>query len=438
MFEQFYLFIQKSFQFEGNYISEPVDFISEDLWAKEYKMEFLINQVQKRKLEQRLDASKENLRKLVDCHTNLDIILLDLEKFKSFKKEMIFKRYIKNIKFLPLFQYFGLGQYFLYIFPINIKDIDFKHLLHNSFQNIRFPLNIDNSNSFLIKFIWPYRNPNIALLNWLTKSKKIIREYCVFFIKRLYQLFHFNYNLRVNEWDLNPNHFKSYFQNILFNPGSKPLIPEFKEFNLGDLKVSDKFKPESLEFKSLKNIYSWDSIDLKSYMGTKKFSTIEEIVKLIDKKLIFPYITLKNIELIEEIHIILPNIGKELNKTILDIFSYFNIGFIYEIEGQYFIKGFSKEIKFENGLMINLFLPDCQIDDFEKLFTQIFSYFEIDHYLIFHNLSKGGGLLKSIYGNLDFLKLYNPLTNLIWNETDKIWMNHKLFNEKFDKVYPPL
>ena len=32
----------------------------------------------------------------------------------------------------------------------------------------------------------------------------------------------------------------------------------------------------------------------------------------------------------------------------------------------------------------------------------------------------------------------NPITNLKWNEKDKIWMNHKLYTEKFEKIYPDL
>ena len=54
------------------------------------------------------------------------------------------------------------------------------------------------------------------------------------------------------------------------------------------------------------------------------------------------------------------------------------------------------------------------------------------------DLADGQNLLKSIYGNLDFLKSYNPLKNLIWNIKDRIWMNHKLFDEKFQKLYPNL
>ena len=31
-----------------------------------------------------------------------------------------------------------------------------------------------------------------------------------------------------------------------------------------------------------------------------------------------------------------------------------------------------------------------------------------------------------------------PGGTLIWNDKDKIWMNHKLFNEKFEPIYPDL
>lgn len=53
------------------------------------------------------------------------------------------------------------------------------------------------------------------------------------------------------------------------------------------------------------------------------------------------------------------------------------------------------------------------------------------------NFPKKGKKFKS-YGDLSFLNSYNPLTNLKWNEKDKIWMNHKLYTEKFEKLYPDL
>jgi len=56
-------------------------------------------------------------------------------------------------------------------------------------------------------------------------------------------------------------------------------------------------------------------------------------------------------------------------------------------------------------------------------------------YLILNDLLDGTPLIESELGNLNFLKKYNPLKNLIWNEKDKIWMNHKLFTEKFEKIY---
>ena len=211
-----------------------------------------------------------------------------------------------------------------------------------------------------------------------------------------------------------------------------------REFNIEEYNKSNQFEPNTPEFKGLTQIYNWQSIDLKSYLGTKKYSIINNIVNLLKKKLIFPYLSLKNLDFQDKVVIILPNVKKELNETILKIFSFFNYGFIYEIEGEYYIRGFHNEIKFENGLMIKLYLPICKHHEFVQLFDLLFEYLGIRDYLIITDLSKGTNLLKLTYGDLSFLNSYNPLKNLIWNEKDKIWMNHKLFNNKFEKIYPDL
>lgn len=134
----------------------------------------------------------------------------------------------------------------------------------------------------------------------------------------------------------------------------------------------------------------------------------------------------------------LPEIKKELNEKIIKIFSFFNRCRIYETEGEYFIYGFEKEKSFENGLLIELWFPQCELDEFFNIFDLLFQYLEIKHYIILTDLVKGKTLLKSIYESLEFLKEYNPLLNLKWNEKDKIWMNHKLFNERMEKIYPDL
>jgi len=438
LFEQIFNYVQNIFNENLHPISESFNNISRDLWGKKKEISNLITLIEKRVSKEHIDFDINQINNLLSYNKDLESNLLDLEKFKDSKNEYFFKNYIKSIKVIPLFQYFGFGQYNLYFYPTDLTEIDFKHVLHNSFQKVKYPINIDNCHSFLIKFIWPYRNPNISLLNWLVKSKKVIREYCLFFIKKGFQIFHFNYNLSVKEWDLDPNRFRIYFQNILFNPDYKLQIPGLKEFNIGNLNISKYYTPESSEYKALTQLYNWKSIDLKSYLGTRNYSVVNQIIELLEKKLIFPFISIKNLDLNKKIFIILPNVNKEYNEKLLKIFNFFNIGFIYEIEGEYYIHGFPEEIKFENGLMIKLYLPDCQLDEFLKLFDLVFEYFEIKHYILLNDVVNGKYLLKSMYGGLDFLKSYNPLKNLIWNNKDKIWINHKLFTNKFEKLYPPL
>jgi hypothetical protein len=244
--------------------------------------------------------------------------------------------------------------------------------------------------------------------------------------------------LNPDGWSLDPNWFKIFFQNVLFNPDYELHIPEIKQYNIGEYDGSNYFGPNSDEFKALSQIYNWKSIDIKSYLTRRYFKIINHFTNLLKKDLIFPYLSLKNLDFVEEITIILPNIKKDLNDTIIKIFSFFNIGFIYEIEGEFYIHGFEEVIQFENGIMIKLYLPDCQFDEFERHFDLIFEYFEIDHYLILNDLVDGENLVKSTFQGLKFLETYNPLTNLIWNDKDKRWRNHKLFDENFKPVYPDM
>lgn len=227
-------------------------------------------------------------------------------------------------------------------------------------------------------------------------------------------------------------------QNILYNPDYRCKPHRLREFNISDRNISTYFGPVSPEFQALSEVYNWKSIEIKSYLGTRDYSKVESILTLLNKNLIFPYLSLRNLNLTEKIRIILPKVAPELNETIKHIFSFFNVGFIYEIEGEYYIHGFPNEVKFDNGLMIKLYLPHSRFDEFYRIFASIFQYLEIKHHIILQDLINGQELLKSIYGNLDFLKSYNPLKNLIWNGKDKIWMNHKLFTGKFEKLYPSL
>ncbi len=439
LFEQFFLNVRSILGEVQKPLSETQTIQHNIFWSKEEDISNLIDSVEDRINAENVNLSVNKLNDLFKFHNRLKENLLNLSEFKESQEKFFFKNYIRSIDFIPSFHNFGMSQYLLYFYPTDINNIDFKLLMNNAFQSISYPAQIDNSNSFLFQYISPYRNPGISpYLNWLTKSKKIIREYCLFFIKKIYQILHFNYNLSSDGWDLDPNRFKIYFQNILFNADYKVQIPDMKEFNIGDLNVSDYFGPDSPEFKALSQIYNRQSLDIKSYLTRRYFKIIECFTELLKKGLIFPYISIKNLDLIEEITIILPNVKQELNKTIIKIFSFFNVGFIYEVEGEYFIHGFDEVIKFENGMMIKLRLPDCQLDEFEKLFDLIFEYLEIDHYLVLNDLVDGKNLIKSTFKELKLLETYNPLINLIWNDKDKKWRNHKLFNEKFEPVYPDL
>ncbi|MFX0029515.1 MAG: hypothetical protein ACFE8B_09915, partial [Candidatus Hermodarchaeota archaeon] len=199
--------------------------------------------------------------------------------------------------------------------------------------------------------------------------------------------------------------------------------------------LSSYFGPSTSEYKALIKLFNRNSLDIKSYIGTRNYDIVNAIKFLMNNKLIFPYLKLQNLNLHNKVNIILLDLKPSLIPNIIKIFSYFNYGFIYHIQGEYFINGFSKEIKFENGLMITLYLPIHEHNDFITLFYELFEHLKIDRYIIVYGLINGSILLNSIFNSLDS---YFPLKNLIWSEKDMIWLNHKLFTEKFEKIYPDI
>ena len=411
LFEQYSLSVQKL-------LGAPLPIIQDKptscarFWSKEKTITSLIKKANERVLFKPVDLNLSQLNKLTGFHFNLNQNLCDIERFKEIRQESFFKKYIKSIKFTPAFHQFGLNQYYLYIHPTDVDAIDFKEILNHTFQTIKYPTCFNDSNSFLINYILPYNIPNIVetYFNQLIKMRRVIREYCLFTIKRVYSLFQFSSNLNAEGWNYNKDEFKKYLQNILFTPNYIILPPKLKEFNIK--KDSDFiFTSESPEYKSLARIYNWRSIDIKSYLGTRNFTIINAITDLLRKNLIFPYLSLKSLEFHTKIFLIVPKLNHESIKKLINIFRFFNYGLIYEIAGEYFIHGLPQEIKFQNGLMIKLYLPKTDLHEFERLFELIFEYLEIKNYLILNDLINGKALLKSTFGNLDFLKEHNPLKN---------------------------
>ena len=204
-------------------------------------MKDLRNEVEKMFSIENIQHDKIAFDTLLKFHTNLSSILMNSNLSSEINQSSIIDRYVKSIKFIPTFQRFGLSQYFLFIHPFKYEDrewkLDWNLLLSNTFQTIKYPIRIDNSTSLLIKYIFPYRNPNLAYLNWLTKSKVIIQEYFIFYVKNLTQLFHFNSNLNEdNRWTYDADRFEIHIQNILFNPDYRRQISKIKQYNLGPLK----------------------------------------------------------------------------------------------------------------------------------------------------------------------------------------------------------
>ncbi|MFW9969909.1 MAG: hypothetical protein ACFFDF_06885 [Candidatus Odinarchaeota archaeon] len=441
LFEQSNLYIEKVLGDPLKPLKESRTNSQGKFWMEEEVMDQLIEEVGKRVSNEQLDFSISHLEELINFNEHLPQILLEPEKFKMLKESQFFTTYIKSIKFIPDFHAFGLDQFYLYIHPSQVDKIDFKHLFLNTFQSITYPSIVDNTNSFLIKYIFPFRTPNMKHLSRYTKTEKLVREYCLFSVRRIYHICNIDNSLNPTGWNYEFKRFQIHIQNVLFTPDYNPqIITRLRTFDQRHFPRDDCLGPSSKSFQVLTELYSWKSLDVKSFLGSRQHFKISKFTHLLQENLIFPFVSLKNLDFQDKLHIILPNIEKTLNQTLVQIFSYFNYGVIYEIEGEFFIHGFnnSKEIKFENGLMIKIYFPQCELHEFINLIEKVFEYLHIDKYIMLSDLVSGKTLLKNIYGSLDFFESYSPLKNLIWNEKDKIWINHKVHDEHFTHLYPPL
>lgn len=443
LFEQLLIFSKKILGKQLEWIDYPLYENSDEIfWLGKQKMDILVNKVKKRISHQKLEYNLEELEEILQFRRNLVQNLVERKNFVDNKGKYYFKRYIKSIKFIPSFQKFGFSQYYLYFKPFFYKsqtsEIDFRLLFINSFQNIKYPVSIESNPSIFCNFIFPFNTPNKSYINWLVKSKRAVSEYCLFHKKKFYDILHFNRNFTKKGWNYSSIRFKSYIQDVLFNPSYDPKISEIRKFEIIEKIEPNIYGNDTQEYDALTNIYNTQSVDIKSFLGTRNHTIINNITELLKRKLIFPYVSLKNLDFQDKISIILPDNKPEFNKKIIKIFNFFNYCRIYEIEGEFFIYGFEKERYFENGFLIEIWFPKCELDEFFNIFDLLFQYFNIKHYLILTDLVNGKTLLKSVYGNLDFLEEYNPLLNLKWNDKDKIWMNHKLFNERFEPIYPDL
>ncbi|TFF97044.1 MAG: hypothetical protein EU547_05425 [Promethearchaeota archaeon] len=407
------------------------------MWLEDKSIKNLLYRVNKRVKSETKNIQKKDLKKLTEFNLNMENYLLNKEEYNKIRKLNFFKKYVKSIKLIPSLNKFGLSQYFLYITPRDFNNIDFRLLLTNTFQKIKHHSYIDSSNSILISYIFPFEDPNTSYLNWL-RGQNQIQEYCLFNVHSLSHLFNFDRKLGLNNSELDINSFKYYVKEVISNTDFKNKDIIIKNFDFDNSKISDYKNPHSPYFKSLLNAYNRNSIDIKKKLQLLNESSFEEVRFLIENKIAYPYISLKNIIFKEIVYILLINIKENTNDTLKTIFQYFNLVFIYEITGEYYIHGFDNKKPINKGLMIKLYLQDYRLAEFLRIFEYVFQFLKVGRYLILTDLVNGDHFVKNVFGAKKIFETYNPLNNLIWDPKRKKWKNHKLFGPKFEYLYPDL
>ncbi len=441
LFEQYLLYSRKLF-------GKNIPLFKETEWNipvknlfKRTTLKYLIEEVNSNRDQE--DIIYEDFKKLTHILTKIEPAFEDKSYWSNLKKDSIFSHYIKSIKFEPFLSHFGLQKYYLYFRPMDMAEIDFKLLLSNTFQSLKFSEVSKSSYIFFIKYVFPFNNPNLSYINWLLFSKKNISEYCLFTIKKVYLLHNVFQNVEIEDkkaiWNLDFSLFLTYVQEILFNKQKINPKANYKIITILEKIKKENFAPYSSEFTELVSIYPHKTRNLK-YIGSlpKDEDVYAKVNSFIKKKIGMFNVKTSNLNLHQNVVFIIPSINETAIRPILDIFRFFNKVHIHEIEGEYYLHSFLKVKSFEHGLYIKIWFPDIDISDFIEYLSRIFTYLGISHVLLITELVDGNHFLSQLFNDVDLKNDYNPIINLNWNPIDKIWMNSKLFNEKFEPIYPPL
>ncbi len=444
MFHNLFLSAKKEFGKPRTINAEKTTSLWSHLLSKDDSMKTLNEKIQKR-INATLPYSVATLKKLKDFACNIEQNFAQPDSFSQIKNNPFFKNHVKAIKFLPIFSRFGLAQYHLYFYPSNADKINFKLLLNNSFQSLKCSVGVDVAPSFLIKYVYPYKFPNMRYINRATKTLRIVREYCVFQLVQSYFNFYTNNSFSSERRKINPNEFGIHVQNVVFNDKWEKPLEHLKECNL-EVVTTTPHGPDSEEFSNLRRIYSRKPVDLKKSLFFKSNSKLKDFSTLFSKKLVRPYVKFKNLGFHEKIRFILPNISNNVAEKLLRIFSFFNYCEAYKIKGSLYVQGLEDEIEFDNGLYVKLRLSYHtgsieNSDVIGALLTTLEESFEvlgINHYIVLDNMIKPESFLDHVFGNDNDLNGYNPLLNLKWDKKNKLYRNHKLYDEKNKPVYPSL
>lgn len=381
-----------------------------------------------------LDFNPTNINELVQIHRSLIPTLTDLQKFKELQTRYAFTTYVDAVRFIPHFGQFGFSHYFVWTKLKNLSEVNLKSFLTNSFLNVKTSTKLGRGyNSLLISYLFPLRTPNTSYLNWLLHTKRLFLEYFMLTPTCVHQIFQFSKNLTKQGWDLSADKFLTFAKSRIMNPGITPDTSVVSNYSLDDIGETI-YGPNSEELTALSTIFSYAPEDVKPYLSQHPHSKADSFRYLLNKDLLFPYIELKNVNFKEVLYIILPEMDSETQSTLLQIFTFFNYCFVYEVEGKYFLEGMNEVARSRNGLVIELYLPDCELHEFFSGFYEIFTLLGISRYAVSHDLVDGKNLLEKAFGDSSFLETYSPLYNLVWNEFDNKWTNIQLVTEKFEFV----
>lgn len=378
------------------------------------------------KVNKKFSLKKIPLNEIAVINNSLERFFLGNEDYEGFKK---ISPFIKKIDFIPMYQKFGLENYYLYFQPEDMNNNEWKMMFPLGFKKLEYRAILSRSNSFLFNYVFPYNNPNFSYFNWLVKSKNAINKYIWFSVKKVIPILNFDYNIEFDSFFQTFYVLRKLTQKVLF---SRDLDFSFesRSFLLSDNTVGIYKGPKDNDFKDLVDL---TYMDIKNII-TKKHERNLQVKNLIEKELIFPFLTLKNeVGFTNKFYAIIPDLSEIQMDKIIKIFSFLNYGFIFRISGKYFFKELGEEITFERGVFLKFYFPNSNLSQFKQIVCDLLDYFKITHYFLSFDLIEGDRFRDELFPKWSHP---NPLNCHIWNEKEGLWINHKSIVSNFEAIYP--
>ncbi|MHA1728002.1 MAG: hypothetical protein ACTSWY_04655 [Promethearchaeota archaeon] len=334
-------------------------------------------------------------------------------------------------KVIPLSNYgmFGLSKYIVQ-FKFSERKFDThgideistsELLLCPGFSKIESSTDLGYLQNHFIHYITPKDDPPSNILNYAA-ARGLISPYRLMKVKKIYIGHSADYLFGLITWKSSYMAWDIVVKKILYNPSFR-FKPKYIEYDL----TSDKemiYYGNSLEFQTLVKYRGKNLKKLYHLTSSKKLRdlTDEGVIKP------YPVFNFDNLKLYERIILFFgPINSNEQTESLLMIFSTLPFAKIYDVEYTDYIRHEPESMTDNDGLLVELRLPNSRLEGLFDSIKKIADYLKIDLYRFISNVVE---ISPSEFTDNNIRKTISPLQSHIWSKRTKKWRRIHYFDKK--------